>query len=289
MAATDPAALRPVVLIGAARSGTRLLRDLLGGLPGVDVVPHDVNFLWRRGNEAWPHDALPARLATPPVAAGVRRKLAGFGRPGRTLVEKTVSNALRVPFVDAVLPGARYVHLVRDGRDVVASAVRQWTAGPDWRRLLRKAWETRSVVDPGYLLRRFRRRGGPDGAPRVWGPAYEGVEEDLACCSLLEVCARQWVACVVEGRRGLAGLAPERVVEVRYEALVARPAEELGRIAAHLGLDPAGIDPELTGRVSPDHVGKGRGLFEGRDGEAALERMEPVLEEMGYPAGDLRA
>jgi hypothetical protein len=115
------------------------------------------------------------------------------------------------------------------------------------------------------------------------------VEEDLARCSLLEVCARQWAACVVEGRRGLAALDPERVVEVRYEALVTRPAEELARVAAHLGLDPSGIDPELVGGVSPDHVGKGRGRFAGPDGEAALERMEPVLEELGYPAADLRA
>jgi hypothetical protein len=115
------------------------------------------------------------------------------------------------------------------------------------------------------------------------------VEEDLARLSLLEVCARQWAACVVEARRGLAGLAPDRVVEVRYEALVARPAEELRRVVAHLDLDPAGVDPELTDPVSREHVGKGRGVFEGRDGPAALEWMEPVLEEMGYPAGDLRA
>ena len=38
------------------------------------------------------------------------------------MVEKTCANTLRLPFVDKVLPEARYLHIVRDGVDVVASA-----------------------------------------------------------------------------------------------------------------------------------------------------------------------
>ena len=45
---------RPVFIIGAARSGTKFLRDLGAASPHVDVIPFDINFLWRLGNESAP-------------------------------------------------------------------------------------------------------------------------------------------------------------------------------------------------------------------------------------------
>ena len=49
------------------------------------------------------------------------------GGPRDRVVEKSVSNTLRVRFVDAVFPDAQYVVIVRDGRDVAASARAQWS------------------------------------------------------------------------------------------------------------------------------------------------------------------
>jgi hypothetical protein len=49
-----------VFVIGAARSGTKFLRDVIGASPYAAVVPYDVNYVWRGGNEGFPDDALPA-------------------------------------------------------------------------------------------------------------------------------------------------------------------------------------------------------------------------------------
>ena len=122
--------LRPVVILGAARSGTKLLRSIVAASPQYAAVPHDVNYVWRTLAPQHPNDALPATALTPAKLSRVRRLLLGMAGISdgqrRQFVEKTVSNTLRVPLVDQVLPDALYVHLVRDGRDVTESALRCW-------------------------------------------------------------------------------------------------------------------------------------------------------------------
>ena len=106
-----------------------------------------------------------------------------------------MSNTLRVPFVSSVFPEARFVHLIRDGREVTESAMRQWSAPPDWRNLVTKLRDLRSL-NPGYALWFAHnaalgaisgRKGG-----KVWGPRYPGIESDAQTKPLVELCALQW-------------------------------------------------------------------------------------------------
>lgn len=55
--------------------------------------------------------------------------MVGSLRPGEIFVEKTPSHALYIPEILKLLPGARFVHVLRDARDTVASLVgasRSW-------------------------------------------------------------------------------------------------------------------------------------------------------------------
>ena len=108
--------LRPIIVIGAARSGTKFLRDLIGSSESCRVVPYDVNYIWRYKNEKRPHDALAAKDCTDAIAKHIRMRLLavalqGDGRRDKPsfIVEKTVSNCLRIPFVEQVFPDAVYV------------------------------------------------------------------------------------------------------------------------------------------------------------------------------------
>jgi len=81
-----------VVVIGAPRSGTNMLRDVICRLPGFATWPCDeINYIWRHGNARWPSDALPPELATAKVRAYINRQFGGQarGRGARYLVEKT--------------------------------------------------------------------------------------------------------------------------------------------------------------------------------------------------------
>lgn len=118
----------PLVIIGAGRSGTNVLRDTLVRLDGFATWPCDeINPIWRHGNLGYPDDQIPASRATPAVRQFIRKAFLRIwqeqSRPD-FVVEKTCANALRVPFVSAVLPEARFIHIVRDGYD---------PAFPKWR------------------------------------------------------------------------------------------------------------------------------------------------------------
>ena len=56
--------VQPVVIIGAARSGTNMLRDVLVKLPGVGTWPCDeINYIWRHGNALLTRPGAPDSLA----------------------------------------------------------------------------------------------------------------------------------------------------------------------------------------------------------------------------------
>ncbi len=68
---------QPVIIIGAARSGTNMLRDLLVELPAVGTWPCDeINYIWRHFNAAHPDDEFPPELATPRVRDYLRQSFA---------------------------------------------------------------------------------------------------------------------------------------------------------------------------------------------------------------------
>ncbi len=222
--------MNTIILIGAARSGTKFLRSLLGADAKVGEVPYDVNYIWRYGNEAYPDDALPASLATSRVKAYIRRllpKQGGIGAAGSILVEKTVSNTLRVPFVREIFPEARFIHLIRDGRDVTESAMRMWQKPPNWHYLLQKARRF-PVSNYGYavwyLWNVVSGAARSGRGVRVWGPRYPGMDADLAEISLIEVCARQWAMSIEYAARDLASLPAEQVMTVHYETLMVNEA-----------------------------------------------------------------
>ena len=120
-----------VVIIGAPRSGTNMLRDVLTSLPGYGTWGCDeINLLWRHGNRDHPSDELRAEQATPQVQRYLRKAFDQVRRNTgqQAVVEKTCANSLRIGFVRRVLPEARFLFIVRDGFDASTSAVRRWHA-----------------------------------------------------------------------------------------------------------------------------------------------------------------
>lgn len=278
---------RHVVVIGAARSGTKMLRDALATATGAGKVPYDIGYVWRVGNESRPDDLLEPAAVAERSRRFIRRFVDGYGggRPP-AVIEKTVGNALRVPAVAATLPDAVYIHLVRDGVDVVESTRRQWTAPTDLRYLAGKARHFPLRLAPRYGTKYLRslagRRSSADGRVGTWGPRYAGIDADLREHDLLTVCARQWRHALTRARRDFDRLGLP-VVEVRYEALVGDPATELARIAEFTGLPAAPARVRAAGAaITPDRQGSGRrGL--GRDELVRIEtEIGDLLAELGY-------
>jgi len=280
----------PVVIIGAGRSGTNILRDTLVRVPGLGTWPCDeINYIWRHGNVRWPNDEFSIEHARPEVKAFIRRafqKLA-VSRGFTHVVEKTCANSLRVAFVNAVLPDAKFIHILRDGRDVVSSAQKRWTARLDLPYVMAKARFV-PVSDVPYYASRYlwnRIYMLSSGEKRLafWGPRFRNLDDALKNHSLEEVCALQWMRCVEKAEDELGSIEPSRIHRVRYERFVSDPAAELTKIIAFLGLEKvSGPIERWVAPVKTDSVGKGRREMKSDRMLSVENLMQGTLERFGY-------
>lgn len=280
----------PVVIIGAARSGTNMLRNVLVGLPGYSTWPCDeINYIWRHGNRSWPDDEFEPEHARPEVIRYIRKSFDRFSSTSgaSVVVEKTCANSLRVDFVARVLPEARYVFIVRDGRDAVASAQKRWTAPLDVPYLLAKARYVPASDLPyygfRYLRNRVHRLFSRERRLAFWGPQFRGIQDALRECTVYEVAAMQWARSVERSSEALSRIDPERVHRLRYEDFVTEPEREVSRLADFLNQPLSRSEARvLAGPVSAQSVGKWREELD-RDVIRAVEpHLAPMLFAHGY-------
>lgn len=280
----------PVIVIGAGRSGTNLLRDIICSLDGYSTWPCDeINYIWRHGNRNAPTDELAPADARPDVMRYVRSAFNKQQRRsgGAIVVEKTCANAVRVGFVDKIFPECRYVYIVRDGRDVVASAMERWTASLDPMYLARKARFVPPIDLPYYGLRYVRSRmvrfGSKEWQLSAWGPRFAGMNELVRTRSLAEVCAHQWMRCVeaAETQLGMY-VEPSRVHRVHYEEIVAAPGRETERLASFLARPRP--DQNRLPRIKASSAGRWRTSLSDQDRRVLGSLLGEALAARGYKA-----
>lgn len=277
--------LRPLIVIGAARSGTKLLRSLLAAPEGMVEIPYDINYVWLTANLRSSDDAIGAEDVTPEYAEFVRSYFQSFAASERdTVVEKTVSNCFRIPVVDTVFPGAFYVHIIRDGRDVVASAQHQWRASPRAADLIPKLrtfpFRKAGPYAWAYFKSSTARMLRGDRTRSSWGPRYPGIDNDIAALELVEVCALQWATSVAAARRGLETIPEDRKIEVRYEELVRNPQNVVALVAAASGMFKPG-DSDF-GKVHGASVGRWSEDLDPDEQRQVLALISSQLTELGY-------
>lgn len=132
---------------------------------------------------------------------------------GVRLLEKTPENSLRIPFINAIFPSARFVLLHRDVRQNVSSILEAW-----------HHHGFSNIPDlPGWPLQHWNFL-----LPEGW--------RSLSGSSLLEVAAFQWNAANQRALDDLEAIDRQRWISVDYTELVVSPRAVVSRI-----LDFAGI------------------------------------------------
>jgi hypothetical protein len=239
----------PLIIVAAPRSGSTLLFERLMQHPGSWSIGGESHGIFRAfprlraANAQLDSGALTAAHADPATAELFRRcfvtllrshrgepwiKLPDGSRPARVmLVEKTPRNALNVPFLRAVFPGARFLYLYRDARASVASIVEAWELGlrtgrfvtfrdlPGWDR---GAW--------CFLL------------PEGW--------RDLRGKSLFDIAAFQWARSNAKILDDLADVDADRRKAISYEQLLDDPLASLEQVAQFAG---AASNPPVRGEL----------------------------------------
>ncbi|SKA09500.1 sulfotransferase family protein [Selenihalanaerobacter shriftii] len=257
---------QPVIIVGAGRSGTNMLRDILTSIENFATWPCDeINYIWRHGNISKRTDEFSIEDINEKNKRYIRKQFDKLNKKtdANFIVEKTCANSLRVDFVDRVIPDAKYIHIYRNPIDVVSSAKKRWTASLDLAYILKKARYVPITDLPYYALKYFTNRiykfFTKEKRLAYWGPKFKGMDEVLKNKSLEETCAIQWEKCVSNSIEAFNNINQSRTYHISYENFVKNPVVELDKILKFLEVD---LDKKelksLVKDVSTKSVGKGK-------------------------------
>ena len=139
------------------------------------------------------------------TAACLRRRFEQFRRrSGAALfLSKRTANNRRIRQLAEIFPAARYIHLVRDGREVAQSL-----STVEW-------WDQH----------------------RVWWDGRTPLEMERAGEPRLTVCARNWVREEQELQLQLGPIDPRRLLSLRFEDLLREPRGHLEQVVEFLGVE----------------------------------------------------
>lgn len=281
---------QPIIIIGAPRSGTNMLRDILCEFNGVGTWPCDeINYIWRHGNIKETTDEFDTGYVRPEVKRFIRKEFDKFAKKEKLdfLVEKTCANSLRVSFVEGIVPEAKYIFIVRDGVDAVGSATLRWKAKLDIPYIFKKVRYVPIIDLPYYAIRylssRVYRLFSKEGRLSFWGPKFKGLDQALTQHSLVEVCALQWQRCVDLSEEEFLKMPEGRVIRVSYEAFVSQPVKELTRILDELNIehDESSVKRAVSG-VTDRSIGKGRKALNEQHLAEVEKLVAPTLDRCGY-------
>jgi hypothetical protein len=274
------AAARYLFVLGTGRCGSTLLAEILAAHPDIgwiSALPAPFGRVARslrldpRPSEAYallrekvsPMLVDPFRdLTADDAAPWLRRRLRTFfdGRAqeeGRPVFMHKFTGWPRARLLAAVFPDARFVHVLRDGRSVANSYVQV------------RFWQ-------GY-------RGVPG-----WTFGHLSAEEqrawEAANFSWPYLAGLEWKRLMDAFEVSKAEIGPERWLDLRYEDLVAGPAEATTAVLRFAGVDQW---PGLERRLSQLRVSEGRTdayRDELRAEDVALLEgvLAPTLERWGY-------
>ncbi len=221
---------RPVFIVSPPRSGSTLLFESLSRAPGLHTIGDESHQLIEGvpglapSQRLYDSNRLTAHDATPEVSEALRERFRAAlrDREGKTsdgiqavrMLEKTPKNALRIPFLKAVFPDARFVYLHRDPRQVLASMIDGWESGH---------FQMYPQL-PGWT--------GP-----VWSFLLVPDWRELIGAPLAQVVARQWESATKIMLDDLDALDRDDWTGIDHGRFVASPQAQAERICSWAGLD----------------------------------------------------
>ena len=164
-------------------------------------------------------------------------------------LSKRTANNRRIRLLSSIFPAARYVHLIRDGRDVTQSL-----ATVEW-------WDSHTVWWDGRTPLEMERAGEPR----------------------LSICARNWVREVQELEVGLAGIDAAQILVLRFEQLLSDPLRHLERVVNFLGVS---FSAAYRDAIQSLHLQPARARWasdwDANQRAGVFAEIQPMLQRLGY-------
>ena len=198
------------------------------------------------------------------------------------VLDKTCINVMRIPYLHALFPTAKFVFIQRDGRDNISSMMDGWRHG-----------RTDGDFHLSQFFGAFPEPVAIDGGAFTdWAFFLAPGWRNYNHASLEEVCAFQWVAANQMALGAKRSIPPSQWIHLRYEDIFERPVEMFREAFEQLGVP---FSDELQARcrnLQPTSIVKGKPKQQKwrEHNPQAIERVlptiRPLMREMGYDADD---
>ena len=273
---------RPVFIVGSGRGGTTLLFQLLAGHPELASIsnltdrfpslPQLAVFnritalnkykLFSPSIESIPafeHCGLTEQDiplsetdASPAITSCLHKLVSNHQKwSGKTrFINKNTSNTMRIPFLKAVFPDARFVYIIRNGYGVVNSLTRV-----NW-------WNDLHLWWLGQTPAQWEANGG----------------------DRYELAAIHWKKQVEISQQELGKLPGDQYIECRYEDMLSNPKHVIQEILQFIGLDwNDGYQKHFDSiNVRSDNIEKWKQYLNRDARQAIYDASGDMLEKLGY-------
>ncbi|WP_019504101.1 sulfotransferase [Pleurocapsa sp. PCC 7319] len=256
----------PIFIIGSPRSGTTFLGECLGTIPEISyhfepvLIKAAARYVFTQEWEL-------------KQASNFYRQVYSWlmrfqGDGDLRLADKTPRNSFIIPFLAQTFPNAKFVHIIRDGRDVALS-------------LSKKPWYNNKfngsiMREPGgYLC---------GSTPRFW--VESDRHHEFATTDNIHRCIWLWRRYIEAATEGLNSLSSAQKYELKYEDLIAHPDREGTRLLDFLDIttdDSRSIFQEyLTSQARLDSIGRWQSNLDAEDIVQIKQEALTWLEQYNY-------
>lgn len=298
-----------VFIVGSPRSGTTILGEILDRHNRISQW-YEPYFVWDHYFRNHANDERSDQEATPRVINQIRRDFSRYLKNSGSaiVVDKSPRNSLKIPFIRKIFPEARFIHILRDGRDVTLSIHKEWIRRAEivtdpskgsrfnhrkalrvinsWlgrqpllRDKIRAFWfETHGhLIDKSRHLNRTRWNGAIG-----WGPRFKDWERLFENRSLLEFNAYQWLKCVESISAAWDVIPREKRLEIRYEEMVDGGNHAIAGIVEFLGLQATDRFLASLPVLKKGNYSKWQREFTKDQIDAIGSILDPMLCQVGY-------
>jgi hypothetical protein len=252
--------MKVAFIFGSPRSGTTILAKILACHHEI-AEWYEPYYIWEKYFNCNQDDIWDKGAITEEIRKNIRSEFALYCEKTKKsmVLDKLPTHAFNLEIVHKIFPEAKWIHILRDGRDVTLSIKKEWAKReqivsqrdfiglisvtgrmlarqPFWRyRLKAMLFELRAIssLNPRMYLNKSKWRGKAG-----WGPRFEGWVEYRRTHSSLEFNATQWVKSVEAVQESWPILPKKNKIEIRYEDLLRLPEVTLRKVLKILGVEP---------------------------------------------------
>ncbi|MGY8987287.1 MAG: sulfotransferase family protein [Flavobacteriales bacterium] len=297
--------LQPIIIIGAARSGTHVIATTIK--KNIDCIYlNEINDLWKKRFPFLNLDEIEESKITPNKVNLIRedfKKLLRGRKSSPFLLEKTASNCLRLELINKVFPDAKFIHILRDGRDVAVSTRRKYQGDirkisshkslqiHEKRRFPNFFKEIKHKVQNGLTpfmlltnsLRYFRMSLVLLGLRKrdFWGPRFKGFRKLYNELTLIEVALEQWRYSVNSIFKFISRHPNKVILTLKYEDLILNPNHVVKKVIQFI-LNDDFTEEKLQHDIKTNGFKTWREVLNDEDKLLISTRISDLLKELDY-------